>query len=77
MRTEREARRVEQLVGQCLPLLDLLRGVAHVLGGGHRKQAEAHRVGAVDGRSPRNGSMPVPSDLDMRRPSGAWITEWM
>ncbi len=23
------------------------------------------------------GSMPVPSDLDMRRPSGAWITEWI
>ena len=21
--------------------------------------------------------MPVPSDFDMRRPSGAWITEWM
>ena len=21
--------------------------------------------------------MPVPSDLLMRRPSGAWITEWM
>ena len=21
--------------------------------------------------------MPVPRDLDMRRPSGAWITEWM
>ena len=23
------------------------------------------------------GSTPVPSDLDMRRPSGAWMTEWM
>ena len=21
--------------------------------------------------------MPVPSDFDMRLPSGAWITEWM
>jgi hypothetical protein len=21
--------------------------------------------------------MPVPSDFDMRRPFGAWITEWM
>ena len=21
--------------------------------------------------------MPVPSDFDIRRPSGAWITEWM
>ena len=21
--------------------------------------------------------MPVPSDFDMRRPSGAWITEWI
>ena len=24
-----------------------------------------------------SGSMPVPSDFDIRRPSGAWITEWM
>ncbi len=24
-----------------------------------------------------SGSMPVPSDLLMRRPSAAWITEWM
>src|SRR5215216_4362152 len=24
-----------------------------------------------------DGSMPVPSDFDMRRPSGAWMTEWM
>ena len=23
-----------------------------------------------------SGSMPVPSDLLMRRPSGAWITAW-
>ena len=23
-----------------------------------------------------SGSMPVPSDFDIRRPSGAWITEW-
>ena len=22
------------------------------------------------------GSMPVPSDFDIRRPSGAWMTEW-
>jgi len=22
------------------------------------------------------GSIPVPSDFDIRRPSGAWITEW-
>ena len=21
--------------------------------------------------------MPVPSDFDIRRPSGAWMTEWM
>src|SRR3712207_7960027 len=24
-----------------------------------------------------SGSMPVPSDFDIRRPSGAWMTEWM
>ena len=33
------------------------------------------------GRSPpwirSDGSIPVPSDFDIRRPSGAWITEWM
>ena len=23
------------------------------------------------------GSMPVPKDFDIRRPSGAWMTEWM
>ncbi len=44
---QHEARRVEQLVGQLLALLDLLGAVAHVLGGGHRQQAEARGVGAV------------------------------
>ena len=24
-----------------------------------------------------SGSIPVPSDFDMRRPSGAWMVEWM
>jgi len=24
-----------------------------------------------------SGSIPVPSDLLMRRPSGAWMTEWI
>ena len=73
---QREARRVEELVRERLPLLDLLGGVAHVLRGGHREQAEPHRVGpvAVDQSS---GSMPVPRLLLIRRPSGSLDTELM
>ena len=39
---------VPELVGEVAALLDLGVGVAHVLGRGHRQQAEAQRVGAVD-----------------------------
>ena len=38
---------VPELVGEVAALLDLGVGVAHVLGRGHRQQAEAQRVGAV------------------------------
>ena len=44
---QHEARRVEELVGECLALLDLLARVLDVLRRGHREQTEAHRVGAV------------------------------
>ena len=88
---QHEARGVEELVGERLALRDLLLAEAHVLRGGHREQPEAHGVGAVGGelaalpvktggRGPpsirSSGSMPVPSDLLIRRPSGAWMTEW-
>jgi hypothetical protein len=42
-----QSRRVPQLVGEVAALLDLGVGVAHVLGRGHRQQAEAQGVGAV------------------------------
>ena len=45
--------------------------------GGHRQQAEAHARRRRAASISSSGSMPVPSDFYMRRPSGAWMTEWM
>ena len=37
-----------------------------------------YRVPSAPWRSTRSsGLTPVPSDFDIRRPSAAWITEWM
>jgi hypothetical protein len=63
------ARGVEELVGQRLALADLLGGVAHVLGARHGQQPK-RTASAPCASISSIGSMPVPSDLLIRRPSG-------
>ena len=71
---QHEARGVEELVRQALALLDLLAGV--LTSWVEDIASRPKRTASAPWRSiSSSGSMPVPSDLLIRRPSGAWMTE--
>ena len=72
-----QPRRVPELVRELRALLDRRVREAHVLRERVLQQPVARRRRCRSARSISSGSMPVPSDFDMRRPSGASTVEWM